>query len=236
MYGYGYYYFDWTYVLVIIGAVICMAASAQVQSVYRRYATVRSSCGMTGAMTAQEILNRNGVTDVHVEHISGELTDHYDPRAGAVRLSDAVYGSTSVAAIGVAAHECGHVMQHEQGYVPLQIRTALVPVANFGSNAGIWIVILGLVLGLSDTFVNIGIALFCFGVLFQLVTLPVEINASRRALRMLTDYRILSPEEEKGSRAVLRAAAMTYVAAAASSILQLLRLVILAGGRRRDDQ
>jgi Zn-dependent membrane protease YugP len=232
---YGYYYFDWTYILVIIGAVICMAASAQVQSTYRRYSTVRSSCGMTGAMAAQEILNRNGVTDVHIEHVRGELTDHYDPRAGAVRLSDAVYGSTSVAAIGVAAHECGHVMQHERGYVPLQIRTALVPVANFGSNVGIWVVILGLILGLSDTFVNIGIALFSFGVLFQLVTLPVEINASRRALAMLTDYRILSPEEERGSRAVLRAAAMTYVAAAASSILQLLRLVILAGGRRRDD-
>lgn len=231
----GYYYFDWTYLLVVIGAVICMAASAQVQSTYRRYSSVRSSCGMTGAMAAQEILNRNNVTDVHIEHVSGELTDHYDPRAGAVRLSDAVYGSTSVAAIGVAAHECGHVMQHERGYVPLQIRTALVPVANFGSNVGIWVVILGLILGLSDTFVNIGIALFSFGVLFQLVTLPVEINASRRALAMLTDYRILSREEEKGSRAVLRAAAMTYVAAAASSILQLLRLVILAGGRRRDD-
>ena len=155
---YGYYYFDWTYILVIIGAVICMAASAQVQSTYRRYSTVRSSCGMTGAMAAQEILNRNSVTDVHIEHVRGELTDHYDPQAGAVRLSDAVYGSTSVAAIGVAAHECGHVMQHERGYVPLQIRTALVPVANFGSNVGIWVVILGLILGLSDTFVNIGTA------------------------------------------------------------------------------
>lgn len=230
-----YYYFDPTYILVIIGAIICIAASAQVQSTYRKYAQVAAACGMTGAQAAQQILDTNGVTDVTVEHVSGNLTDHYDPSAGVVRLSDTVYGSRSVAAIGVAAHECGHVMQHEQGYLPLQIRTALVPVANFGSNVGIWIVILGLILGLSDTFVNIGIALFSFGVLFHLVTLPVEFNASHRALQMLTDYGILSKEEEKGSRAVLRAAAMTYVAAAASSILQLLRLVLLSGSRRRED-
>jgi Zn-dependent membrane protease YugP len=234
--GYGMYngFYSASYLLVIIGAVICMIASARVKSTYRKYAKVMSASGMTGAQAAEMILRRNGVLGVTVQHVAGELTDHYDPRRGVVNLSDATYNSTSVAAIGVAAHECGHVMQHETDYLPLKIRTALVPVANIGSNVGIWIVMLGLILGLNDTLAMIGIYLFSFGVLFQLVTLPVEFNASRRALVMLQDYGILRQDEVQGSRSVLSAAAMTYVASAAASVLQLLRLLMIVnGGRRR---
>lgn len=230
--GYGMY--NATYLLVILGAVLCLVASSHVKSTYRKYAKVGSSCGMTGAQAAELILRRNGVMGVTVQHVAGELTDHYDPARGVVNLSDTTYNSTSVAAIGVAAHECGHVMQHETGYFPLRLRTALVPVANIGSNFGIWIVMLGLIFGLSDTLAMVGVYLFSFGVLFQIVTLPVEFDASRRALVMLQDYGILGSTEVKGSRSVLRAAAMTYVASAAASVLQLLRLLMLVnGGRRR---
>ncbi len=233
MYG-GYYYgFDWTYILVLVGAVLSMAASAHVTNTYRRYSSIRSLSGMTGAEVAKRILDINGVTDVEVCHIAGNLTDHYNPAKQVVNLSDAVYGRSSAAAVGVAAHECGHVMQHEQGYLPLQVRTALVPIANFGSNAGIWIVLISFLLGLSETLTMVGVILFSFGTLFQIVTLPVEFNASHRALVMLQEYGILQPDEVKQSRAVLRAAALTYVAAAASSILQLLRLLLLAQGRRK---
>ena len=224
------------YWILFIGVtVLSYAVQASFQKKFQQASECPLLNGMAGREVAVRMLADHGIRDVKVTSTPGQLTDNFNPTNKTVNLSQAVYAQTNVAAAAVAAHECGHVMQHERGYVPLQIRTALVPVANFGSNVGIWVVILGLILGLSDTFVNIGIALFSFGVLFQFVTLPVEINASRRALAMLTDYRILSPEEERGSRAVLRAAAMTYVAAAASSILQLLRLVILAGGRRRDD-
>lgn len=232
-YGYGYY--DPTMILVAIGALLTLAASVYVRSAYKRYSSEQAACGMTGAEVARTILEQNGVSGVQVQHVAGQLTDHYDPSAGVVNLSDAVYGSRSVAALGVAAHECGHVMQHETGYVPLQLRTALVPAANFGSNAGIWIVILSLALGLSETFATIGVILFSLGVLFQLVTLPVEFNASRRALGMLEQLGILGHSETGKARAVLRAAAMTYVAAAASSILQLLRLILLTQGNRRRD-
>ena len=232
---YGYGFMDPTYILVIIGAVLCLLASARVKSTYRKYAKVRSASGLTGAQAAEMILRRNGVLGVTVQHVAGELTDHYDPARGVVNLSDATYNSTSVAAIGVAAHECGHVMQHEQGYLPLRIRTALVPVANIGSNIGIWIVMLGVILGLNSTLAMIGVYLFSFGVLFQLVTLPVEFDASHRALAMLQDYGILGQSELQGSKAVLSAAAMTYVASAAASVLQLLRLLMIVnGGRRRD--
>ena len=234
--GYGMYngFYSASYLLVIIGAVVCMIASARVKSTYRKYAKVMSASGLTGAQAAEMILRRNGVLGVTVQHVAGELTDHYDPARGVVNLSDATYNSTSVAAIGVAAHECGHVMQHETEYLPLKIRTALVPVANIGSNVGIWIVMLGLILGLNDTLAMIGIYLFSFGVLFQLVTLPVEFDASRRALVMLQDYGILGQTEVQGSRSVLSAAAMTYVASAAASVLQLLRLLMIVnGGRRR---
>ncbi len=229
-----YYGFDWTYILVMIGALLCIFASSHVTSTYNRYARTRSACGMTGAQVAQEILRRNGVSNVTVQHVSGNLTDHYNPATQTVNLSDSVYGSTSVAAVAVAAHECGHVMQHETGYVPLSIRTALVPIANFGSNAGIWIVMLGFLMGLSDKIVTLGILLFSLGVLFQVVTLPVEFNASRRALSMLDSYGILSSDEVRKSREVLTAAALTYVASAASSVLSLLRLIFLNNRRRSD--
>ena len=232
---YGYYGYDWTMILVAAGAVLCMLASMHVNTTYTRYSRMAAACGLTGADVARLILERNGVTDVQVQHVSGNLTDHYDPSKQVVNLSDAVYGSRSVAALGVAAHECGHVMQHEEGYTPLQFRTALVPIANFGSNAGIWIVLVSLILGLSSTLTTIGIVLFSMGVLFQLVTLPVEFNASHRALVMLEQYGVLGTDENRKARAVLKAAALTYVAAAASSILQLLRLVLLSNRRNRND-
>lgn len=232
---YGYYGYDWTMILVAAGAVLCMLASMHVNTTYTRYSRMAAACGLTGADVARLILERNGVTDVQVQHVSGNLTDHYDPSKQVVNLSDAVYGSRSVAALGVAAHECGHVMQHEEGYTPLQFRTALVPIANFGSNAGIWIVLLSLILGLSSTLTTIGIVLFSMGVLFQLVTLPVEFNASHRALVMLEQYGVLGTDENRKARAVLKAAALTYVAAAVSSILQLLRLVLLSNRRNRND-
>lgn len=236
-YGYGYGYMDWTYILVLIGAVLCMIASARVNSTYSKYSKVCSMSGITGAEAARRILNYNGIFDVQVEHVKGNLTDHYDPSAKVLRLSDAVYGSSSVAAIGVAAHECGHAVQHQQGYAPLQIRSTLVPVANIGSRLGLPIVILGVIFGGAGSMLaQIGIWVFSAAVLFQIVTLPVEFNASNRAMKMLGQYGILGEQEVGSVRKVLSAAALTYVAAAASSILQLLRLVILfGGGRRRND-
>ncbi len=231
-FGFG-YYFDPTYILVLIGAVLSIIASARVNSTFSKYARVRSMSGMTGAQTAEAILRSRGIHDVRVEHIRGNLTDHYDPTKKVVRLSDSVYGSTSVAAIGVAAHECGHVMQHHEGYAPLNIRTALVPAANIGSKLGIPIILVGLLLGSNPVLVNIGIWVFSLAVLFQVVTLPVEFDASRRALVCIEQYGIVTSDERKKSAKVLRAAAYTYVAAAAASILQLLRLVMLFG--RRDD-
>lgn len=227
------YWWDPTYILVLIGAAICAIASARVNSTYSKYSGYQSSAGMTGAQAAQRLLNYVGIRDVRIEHISGNLTDHYDPSSKVLRLSDAVYGQTSVAAIGVAAHECGHAIQHAKGYVPLQIRTAIVPVVNLGSMLSWPIIILGVILGWNHTLIQVGILLFTAVVIFQLVTLPVEINASSRALTLLEESGILYHEEMKMSRKVLSAAAMTYVAAAASSILQLLRLVLLFG--RRDD-
>lgn len=234
----GYYgmYFDPTYWLVIIGAVLCIIAQFRVNSTFKKYARVRSRSGMTGAQAAQRILELSGIYDVRVEHIRGELTDHYDPSNKVLRLSDATYGSNSVAAIGVAAHECGHALQHNKGYAPLQIRTALVPAANIGSRLGIPIILLGVLFGMNQLFIQIGIWVFALAVLFQIVTLPVEFNASGRALRMLGDYGLMGSDETNGCRKVLSAAALTYVAAAASSILQLLRLILLFGNnsRRRD--
>ncbi|WP_051192281.1 zinc metallopeptidase [Butyrivibrio sp. VCB2001] len=227
-YGFG---IDPMYILTIIMAIVCMIASARVSSVYKKYNRIRSMSGMTGAMAAMEILRRNGITDVAVQHVPGNLTDHYDPRTKTVNLSDATYGSNSVAAVGVAAHECGHVLQHHTGYVPLQIRSTILPAANIGSKAGIPIILLGLFLSFSPL-ITIGIWVFSLAVLFQVVTLPVEFNASHRALVMLEDYGILGPEEVDSSRKVLSAAAMTYVASAASAVVQLLRLVLLNNRRR----
>lgn len=229
------YYFDPTYFLVLIGAVLCLLAQAKVSSTYNKYAKVRSRTGMTGAQAAQRILQMSGIYDVRIEHIGGSLTDHYDPRDKVLRLSDTVYGSSSVAAIGVAAHECGHAVQHDKGYAPLRIRSALVPAANIGSKAGIPLIILGAFLGMNQVLIQIGIWVFALAVLFQVVTLPVEFNASGRALAMLDGYGMLERDEVKGCKKVLQAAALTYVAAAASAILQLLRLALMFGRRSSRD-
>lgn len=234
-YGYSGYGFDSTYLLVLIGAVLCIWAQMRVKSTYKKYARVRSRSGMTGAQAAQRILQLSGIYDVRIEHVRGELTDHYDPSGKVLRLSDSVYGSDSIAAIGVAAHECGHAVQHDKGYAPLNFRTALVPVANIGSRIGIPIIILGAVLSMNQPLIHIGIWVFALAVLFQLVTLPVEYNASGRALAMLGNYGMLAQDEVKGCRKVLSAAALTYVAAAATAVLQLLRLILLFGGGRRRD-
>lgn len=234
---YFYYYWDPTYILVVIGAVICLLASARVKSTYNKYAQYRSMSGMTGAQAAECILHSAGIYDVTVRHISGNLTDNYNPSQKTLNLSDAVYSDTSVAAIGVAAHECGHAIQHQQGYVPLTLRTAIVPVANIGSMLAWPLIIIGLLFTRStgDVLIHIGIICFSLAVLFQLVTLPVEYNASSRALKILGQQGILGESELPYTKKVLSAAALTYVASAAAAILQLLRLVLLFGGRRRDD-
>ena len=228
-------YFDSTYILVIIGVVICMIASSKMNATFRRYSRVRNHSGMTGREAAERILYNAGIRDVVVEHVSGNLTDHYDPSNKRLRLSDATYNSTSVAALGVAAHECGHAMQHAYGYAPLSLRSALVPVANFGSSISWPLILLGLIMNnqMSSFLLNLGIIAFLFAVLFQVVTLPVEFNASRRALKILGDTGILYEDEVRDTRKVLKAAALTYVAGAASAILQLLRLMLIVG--RRDD-
>lgn len=228
------FYYDPTYILVIIGAVLCILASSRVNSTYAKYAKVRARGGMTGAEAAQRILSMSGINDVRIEHVGGSLTDHYDPAKKVLRLSDSVYGSRSVAAIGVAAHECGHALQHKEGYFPLKFRAFLVPAANIGSRLGLPLVILSLVMGLGSL-ARIGVWVFAIAVLFQVVTLPVEFNASGRALRMVESYGIMNADEVDDCKRVLGAAALTYVAAVASSVLQLLRLLILTGNRRRDD-
>ena len=238
MYGYGFYsWWDPTYFLVLIGAMICLIASAGVKSTYSKYSRYRSMSNMTGAQAAERILNSAGIYDVSIRHVSGNLTDHYDPRNKTLNLSDSVYGSTSVAAVGVAAHECGHAIQHQKNYAPLTIRGALVPVANFGSTISWPLILIGLFFtsNTGTLLINLGILCFSFAVIFQLVTLPVEVNASRRALKILGNTGILNSEELPMTRKVLKAAALTYVASVAASILQLLRLVILFGGRNRDD-
>ncbi len=230
------YFYDWTYFLVIIGAIICMIASARVNSTFKKYSKYRSMTGMTGAQAAERILNYAGIYDVTIQHVSGNLTDHYNPKQKTLNLSDSVYNSTSVAAIGVAAHECGHAIQHQQEYAPLSIRSAIVPVANIGSQLAWPLILIGLFIS-SNTgvfFINLGIIAFSFAVIFQLVTLPVEFNASGRALRILGDTGILAESELPYTKKVLSAAALTYVASAAAAILQLLRLILLTNRRRSD--
>ena len=230
------YYFDPTWILVIIGAVLSMAASAKVNSTFNKYSKVRSMTGMTGEDAAKRLLNSQGIYDVTVRPVKGQLTDHYDPRTKTVNLSESVFHSTSVAAIGVAAHECGHAMQDNVGYVPLKLRGAIVPVANIGSQAAFPLIIIGVLIGgMGSPLVNIGLILFSLAVIFQLITLPVELNASRRAITLLDQVGILGGQEVNPPRRVLGAAALTYVAALAASVLQLLRLVILFGGRRDND-
>ncbi len=229
------YYFDPTYILVLIGVVLSLLASAGVKTTFARYSGVRSMSGLTGRDAAEKILHMQGIYDVRIEHISGNLTDHYDPSAKVLRLSDPVYGKTSVAAIGVAAHECGHAVQHAKGYAPLSIRSSLVPAANFGSAISWPLIVLGLFLGGgSSVLVTIGILAFTLAVLFQIVTLPVEFNASARAVRILEGSGMLAGEEIKGTKKVLKAAALTYVAGAAGAILQLLRLILIAKSNDRD--
>lgn len=231
-----YFYWDSTYILVIIGAIICMAASTKVKTTFNKYSKYRSMSGMTGAMAAERILRAAGITDVVVRQVPGSLSDHYNPSNKTLNLSDTVYGSNSVAAVGVAAHECGHAIQHARGYAPLSLRTAFVPVANIGSMLAWPVIILGLLINSRSSmmFINIGILLFSFAVIFQLITLPVEFNASRRALVMLKTQGILGDDELVYTRKVLGAATLTYVASAAAAILQLLRIILLFGGRDRD--
>lgn len=229
-------YFDPTYILVLAGVVISMMASAKMRSTFQRYSRVRSRSGMTGREAAERLLKSQGIYDVRVEHVSGSLTDHFDPRNKVLRLSDATYNSASVAAIGVAAHECGHAVQHAKGYTPLSIRSALVPVVNFGSAVSWPLIFAGLLINSRSAvmLLNLGILAFSLSVLFQIVTLPVEFNASNRALRILGDTGMLYPDEVRDTRKVLTAAALTYVAGAAAAILQLLRLLLITNSRRRD--
>lgn len=229
------FFYDSTYILVLIGVVLSLMASAKLKGTYQRYSAVRSVCGMTGAEAAKRLLNNQGIYDVTIKRVGGSLTDHYDPRTKTVNLSDAVYGSTSIAAIGVAAHECGHAMQDATDYSPLRIRAALVPAANIGAQLSWPLILIGLFLGgAGSTLMFMGIVLFSLAVLFQLVTLPVEYNASHRAVALLDSTGILAGQEVGQTRKVLNAAALTYVAAAAASILQLLRLLMLFGNRRND--
>ena len=228
-------FFEPTYMLVIIGVIICLLASSRMKSTFNKYSRVRNHSGMTGREAAEQVLRGAGIYDVRVEHISGDLTDHYDPRTKVLRLSDATYNSTSVAAVGVAAHECGHAIQHATGYAPLKIRGALVPVANFGSTIAWPLILIGLLFSSQSSmlFLNLGIIAFSLAVLFQIVTLPVEFNASSRAIRILGSSGMLYEDEVDATKKVLSAAALTYVAGAASAILQLLRIILLAH-RRRD--
>lgn len=231
-----YYYWDPTYILVLIGVLICGAASMIVNSTMNKYRRVGNSRGITGGEAARRILDSEGLYQVKVECLRSGQGDHYDPRTNTVRLSYENFNEATVTAVGVAAHECGHAIQHAKQYVPLTVRSAIVPAANICSNLGFPIIILGVILSWNQLLIQIGLIAFSVGVVFQLVTLPVEFNASARAVAKIQQYGLLGTEETKGCKKVLTAAAMTYVAAAASAILQLLRLILLFGGnRRRDD-
>ena len=232
-----YYRMDPTYVLVLIGIVLSLLASARVKSTFAKYERIRNSAGLTGRDAAERILRGAGIYDVRIERVSGSLTDHYDPRNKVLRLSDSTYHSTSVSAVGVAAHECGHAIQHAVNYAPIRWRGALVPVANFGSTIAWPLIMIGLFItgDSSSLLINLGIIAFSFAVLFHLVTLPVEFNASNRAIRILGSNGMMSKEEVGAVKKVLGAAALTYVASAATAILQLLRILILTAGRRDDD-
>ena len=229
-----FYYYDSTYILVLIGAVISMIASARVKSTYAKYGKIRSHSGMTATDAARMILDNAGLRHVRIERVSGDLTDHYSPKEQILRLSDTTIHSGSIAAIGVAAHECGHAIQHAEHYAPLNVRNAIVPVVNLGSTLSWPMILLGLLFGFSGFF-KLGILLFSFSLIFQIITLPVEFNASSRAVAILEQSGMLYEDELKGARKVLSAAAMTYVAAVVATLLSLLRLIILFGGRRNND-
>lgn len=228
---FGYFWGDWTVILLIPALIFTFWAQISVQSAYRRYSRVRNTHGLTGEAAARRILDANGLYHVRIEAIAGEMTDHYDPRANVIRLSEGVYASDSVAAVGVASHEAGHAVQYAQGYGAIKVRTAILPVCNFGSMAAMPLFLIGLLFAF-EPLMMAGILAYATVTLFQLITLPVELNASHRAMRALEGAGTLSEEELSGARRVLRAAAMTYVAALATSLLSLLRLLILAGSRR----
>lgn len=233
-------YFDWTYVVLVLPCVILsLIASSSVNSTFKKYSQQFSRRGITGAEAARRVLAANGVSGVRIEQVAGNLTDHFDPRTNVIRLSNDVYSSTSTAAIGVASHEAGHAVQYAQSYGPIKLRAAIIPVTNIGSKLAMPLILIGLLLSafenVSYTFVYIGIACFGLSLLFQLITLPVEFNASRRAMAAIRDNDILTDEEQNGARKTLTAAAMTYVAATAVALAQLLRLILIFGGRRRND-
>lgn len=238
---YGYYYgFDWTYIVLVLPCfILSLWASSSVNHTFKKYSTQYSARKITGADAAARVLRNNGVHDVRIERVSGNLTDHFDPKAKVIRLSDSVYGSTSTAAIGVACHEAGHAVQYASHYAPIKLRAAIIPITNFGSKLAMPLILLGIVLSFmgnfSYTLVYLGIACFGLSLVFQLITLPVEFNASRRAIRAISDSNILSQQELVGAKKTLKAAAMTYLAATAVALAQLLRLIILFGGRRRRD-
>ncbi len=231
----GYMYYDWTwFVFMVPCLLLSMYCSVKVQTTFNKYSGISNSRMMTGAQAAAELLRANGVTGVTIEHVSGNLTDHFDPRSNTIRLSDAVYASTSVAAVGVACHEAGHACQHAEGYFPNKLRSAIVPVANIGSKLSWFLIIIGLLLPTQFNFVvTIGIIFYSASVLFTLVTLPVEFNASSRALKTIKANRFLSEQEYPGAKSTLQAAAMTYVAAATAAIMQLLRLILISSNRNR---
>ena len=230
--------FDWTYVVLVLPCVIfAMWASSSVNSTFNKYSKQYSSRGITGAQAAERVLRANGVTGVRIERVAGNLTDHYDPKTNVIRLSDNVYASTSTAAIGVACHEAGHAVQYAQNYGPIKLRAAIIPVTNIGSKLAMPLILIGLLLSflglVSFVFVYLGIACFGLSLVFQLVTLPVEYNASRRAMQTIESSEILTAEEQKGAKKTLSAAALTYVAATAVSLAQLLRVLLIFGGNRR---
>lgn len=232
-------YFDWTYIVLVLPCVIfSLIASSSVNSTFKKYSQQFSRRGITGAQAAERVLRANGVYGVQITRVSGNLTDHFDPKTNVIRLSDSVYGSTSTAAIGVACHEAGHAVQYAQGYAPIKLRAAVIPVTNLGSKLAMPLILIGLLLSAFESvsygFVYLGIACFGLSLVFQLITLPVEFNASRRAIRAIEDGEILTTEEQKGAKKTLTAAAMTYVAATAVALAQLLRLLVIFG-RRRDD-
>ena len=232
-------YFDWTYVVLVLPCVLLsLWASASVNSTFKKYSNQLSARHITGAEAAQRVLSSNGVSGVRIERISGNLTDHYDPTSNVIRLSDNVYDASSTAAIGVACHEAGHAVQYAQSYAPIKLRAAIIPVTNIGSKLAMPLILLGLLLGamgeISYFFIYLGIGCFGLSLVFQLITLPVEFDASRRAMVSISQCGLLTEEEERGARKTLRAAAMTYVAATAVSLAQLLRLLMLFGRRRND--
>jgi Zn-dependent membrane protease YugP len=234
-----YYGFDWTYLTLVLPCLIfAMIASSSVNSTFKKYSTQLSRRHITGAEAAQRVLHANGVHGVRIERIAGNLTDHFDPKSNVIRLSDPVYNSTSTAAIGVACHEAGHAVQYAVGYSPMKLRAAIIPMTNLGSKLAFPLILVGILLGslgeISMMFIYLGIAAFGLSFVFQMVTLPVEFNASRRAIKAIEEGGILTEEEQKGAKKTLTAAAMTYVAATATALAQLLRLILIYGRRRRD--